>query len=496
MIPDLAAPHDPIAEGDQLEQFRKIRNRLRLVNPFALLGYALLRAHSQWNSAFTDRDLPWHVLLMMKWAFRYGDPNPVMTLGIPEAYRLTYNDIHDLSGSISVEPLPIFLKAMGHQQLGIQGVPNYHRLARTVDVVSRSQELTRWIEAEAGMEIDVLAEITFLALALLPRTPFCGLGHFAPVLDRLRIEHVARVLALLSVSSGQLYSAALEDRPRPLAEEIFSANFMQERPLLRVPDGSCASFFMGLSARALEYFPVDLVARRDRGRAGRLLGGAFERYVGELVGRLEGVLSEREIQRTAGRRKIVDFSVIDGDAVLLIECKAGHLSERAGPTFSPSILRNSLRDILEKAVIQAVSTALALGAENRDVFLLVVTFREWHLGPVAFLLEGEWRRRLEEKCRQEGLDPSVLPSCRIFFESVETLEALTSKSASASDLISVFRRASEDYGKVSSAKHSLRMYAEDAEAHPLVMEAVGRYTDAVTEHLRRKDARQRESRAS
>lgn len=491
--------YDPYAEGELRKEFCTIRNRLRRVNPYQLLDYILERMGHQWKLPYVPhngRDLPWLVFQIIKWSMRYGDPSAKPLRTISRIYTHTYNDVHSLWGRPEVvEKAPtlwMFLKNLSFQEFWLQDEPRHLRLARVGEIVSLNPNLVSWLETLCGIPLQTILEVTFTALAATPKEQTLRQECFRTLSCRWPPESAGRLLSKLSLTPEELRRKFTEYKPLPLIEELYERTPLREHPFLKLPTRSLAlatpsptfvSYYPTLTARALEQLPIILAFRSDPYRASQLFSKCFERYVGQLLTNHGDVESESTLKRRNPTKKIVDYILRSETANILFECKSGRPPHRAGITQSITLLRNYLKNIVEQAILQGLSSANARKHNNKDSFLLIVTFQDLDLGPADLLISDEWRSRIEERAKKENLDTSLLPLTHVSVVSIEALEFLLSKYPDASSLASLLRQSATDRLSPGSAKFSLSMYAEDSRPHPVSLAAADKFFGPLLEFI-------------
>jgi hypothetical protein len=146
-------------------------------------------------------------------------------------------------------------------------------------------------------------------------------------------------------------------------------------------------------------------------------------------------LNETSLKAKYNLGKVSDFLVLDN---ILVEVKAIELHPRSGVIRSKEILVNDLSKSIIKAYCQLIETATKINSEAQH-FGIVVTYKEMYLGFGNDAWQEFLCEPIEEYCKTNSLDVSVLPPQNLFFINIEDwdfiMQAIKTKGVSLKEIL-------------------------------------------------------------
>lgn len=420
---DIAA-QDGLLAAKAYASFKIVRNRLRKYFPedIVLACVAELNNKSRDRLERLRQFPPWMLLLLAKWALLHGDYlSPNRRHLATNEFNSLINLMHDFGGAAR---LPsdyahwwLFLRNVAFQQFWLQIPPNGGTLARQNDIFCRlpeNHEFQTSFKAKTGLSICAFVDLSFLLLTrvLTSNEPFVEKTWFAPIAGLYPPEVVDRFLALISADFSSLSRMVgqLENQSRSMLYEYYERTPLLRSPLLRI-----AQRYYPIAPevlfRCLETFVYDSLRDIDPEKFMQRFGAVFERYVRKTLEYMHpDVITEKRLEEVLpGTGKVVDFSLLEKDTILLVDAKGVEMHYLGMIGHRPEIVRDKTKASVIKGIQQGFETAIRLRQlgelngvriDEAKLFLMIVTFKDLYLG--------------------NGLD---------FYESVakETLDALASK---------------------------------------------------------------------
>ncbi len=217
-------------------------------------------------------------------------------------------------------------------------------------------------------------------------------------------KDVQNLFDWLSIDYEGLRKARRE--PKVGAEEgyePYNFNPLVKHPIVRTPDGYYViPVIHYLFRRVTVGLFYDLVRSADQGRAGDILGHAFESYVRRLIEDLPRHGRLLPEQTYGGGRTTCEWILDEPEGVVIIECKRISLRQRAKTTGNKNDVKSDLAreggvaDGIAKMAetAQAIRQGLLKGVSpDRRILPLLITFDQFFLAnslPTRKMLKEVW----------------------------------------------------------------------------------------------------------
>lgn len=463
---------------DLLERFDR---QLAKYTPDSIAGlclHNLRRTEADWAGAARAGLVAHELLYLLRSVSGVPSTAGQRDIGWGEFARLV-NTLKRMSNALSLQSdqgLLESLRLIGRQQFWLQRRLELRDLGRVWSLFSASEArpldaafaaangyslldhiqftvfVWSWMQSR-GEELDFLAGTIFGAT----RVPTAEQGAF---------------LSYVASGRGQFASFAVT-RPGAIRSrllQLWEPSPFIERPILRNTGPSGYHYIpvsVGVVAEHLRRSPF--AAARSLGMSDRIVGGVFERYIGEVLktGALGDVQGDGHAK--AGDKN-ADFVVSLGQgAELVVECKASELRGFGALNQSPEALAKALRTSVVKGLVQIMTRARDTGA-GVETFGLLVTPWQMDLGVVQEIWEHGIGRRVRSKLGVETDAGLPMPIQRIWIVSASELERLVEWSLATEDTIHGFlRTASDGDTRLSSRKRMFGMWIPNNGAKMLPM---------------------------
>ncbi|MBI1784305.1 hypothetical protein HYR69_04100 [Candidatus Sumerlaeota bacterium] len=428
-----------------------LRSQARRLAPLELIPTILRRLAIWENQGESAQSFPPHAALRLIEAnCAYFRPNysckPVDAKRLDSLLRfiVDYPDPY-LKFLLAQKDMELLSIALAWQQFYFQKRPNIHAIGRALRLFDSRRSLrstSEHIRLEHGFTLD---EFIFLCFAiyslwqkrvedgLIPRFVYNDIYNSdVPSVPKHALEPILKCLSNSIEDTGRAYTVLRNNSSDlPPFLRIFALSSFLEKPLLILPDRR--SYLISMRNLLLQAtWRIPYVLAEGVGSFGDEFGGAFEKYVGDVLTELAGkqsVLDEAAIKKNSSSRSC-DYIVELDDAMLLLECKATMYAGRIAT--EKAIQDSNLISKISDAIIQLHSTGsdlprirlpLSKTALEKKVLPFVVVFDDIE----AMNSEWMWNSILMPRLRKKGLDEETCFRpfhCKPQIISVESLESI------------------------------------------------------------------------
>lgn len=402
---------------------------------------------------------PWHILLLVKWAFR--DPHVALRAGKSVSARefdTLRQRLQDLVGSEYKrhKPQNIFLMLRAHfQQIDFQKPEGWGflRWPALIAKQPRSHPSRRQFLSEVGMPPEHFMDLAFgLLAAAINRDASLAPNWFKPVSQSYGTS-VHAMWRLVSRDFTSLRDEMRRDRANrlPLRQELYEFPYLKRFPYIKFRDGRFHCWHPKVLARGLEDIVHNKLSELQNEYT-EPFSRLFEKYVMELARAMDSgaVLDDQYRALTQGSTPNVEAVIPCGDCNVFVEAKMSLFGDDVLLTDNVTQAYQKTKRI-RAGIKQAWNVGKALRATNSFLpacsaaiqdFLLVVTSRELFIG------DGEMLRRLYKEGDFDYPDEESrinLPLCNVFVVSIENFERLSNAvAAGAVSLPALMKEAVEN----------------------------------------------------
>jgi hypothetical protein len=383
--------------------------------------------------------LPWHILLLVKWALR--DERVSVRIGrriTPQEFDGLRREVQELVGKdfLAKKP-PVYLMMRSHfPQFEFQR-PEGLGFLRWPALIARqgaNHPSRRQFVQVLGLPPEHFIDLTFsLMAAVTGERTHVPHNYFQPVHSTYG-ESIDAFWRLIAYDLPALRRALQEDAkatPIPLRQELYEFPHLKQYPFFKARNGDFCPWHRMVTARGLEEI-VHIRLSRLGSQYTEPFSRLFEQYVTELAQEMSSdCVTETAYATLAGSSAPKVEAILPfGDCLVLVEAKMALfgddvlLTDNELQAFQKT---KRVRDGIKQAwkvgkAIRGPQTALPHYSNANQDFLLVVTSRELGLG------SGEQQRRLYPRGSLEYPDNDArqnLPLENVFSMSIQEFERLS-----------------------------------------------------------------------
>lgn len=389
--------------------FKKVRNKLRKY-PAADVVREATRILNSPSISERPNWYPRHrLLLLVKWAFIYGEeyPRRMRTFGIDELHGLL-NLLSDFEGCCRMpsdfSSLEVWMKAMSHWQFPLQRGPNqlsWLRPRLLFGCLNSSDYIRREFERLTSVDLDTFLDLLALTMGYFvvnQGKPVPLRAHYFSTLKTIAAEIVEAFLGNISLRPREVkpyLERCCHVPPKSWDHELRQESPFKKRPLLHMGD-AYHPYCPHLLSLAMEHWPYDLLRKNAPERFMGTFGPIFEEYIALGLGGLPlTVHRECDLRnQLLGEGKTTDFFVRDGQTNILVDAKAVVMHQLGRVTHDADVVSGKLKSSILSGVVQGNETAqrlLSLEPEHPirigrgNWYLLIATYDEMFIGNGADL---------------------------------------------------------------------------------------------------------------
>ena len=329
------------------------------------------------------------------------------------------------------------MRRMSYQQFPYQlGMKSCDISRQHVIYDSNSSGLKLADEFFARTELTI-REFTHLSLALITHAQLEKENHFTESYFKILVKgsedkaKVRRFLELLTLDAGEIRE---RDKLKLHESSYYAPSPLFKHPLIKTkPAIAHQQTYHYLHKNhvfeAVKCFIFDYLRKPDANKFMGHFGKCFSDYIEKLIEHSRSkYFDENKLLRLVPKgTRIVDFAILEKEALILIEAKGIEASPAVQSTASPEILGSRLRDSILKALKQGIESANNLSHiesfERQKNYIIVTTYKEMYLSTGSIIRSCIGSTAGGEI--QALLHPSRLDWDDIFVMSVDSFERLS-----------------------------------------------------------------------
>lgn len=369
------------------------------------------------------------------------------------------------------DSLTVFMRRMAFQQFPYQREFIQSNFVRQILLMGEAEDnsfYSKAILSHIGMTMDAYVKLLFILIA-------CELGKNTPVVNlpwdesKLSGDEIERFLESISVDHEDLTTILRREYKGVSSNEYFEQTPFFQYPLVRL-GGRLVCVHPSVLYRSIESNLYDTLKAINPIKFMDKFGKDFERYVEKCL-RYAGctMITEKDLKSLVGSgSKLVDFIVVEDEARIFIDAKAVEMSYQGKVTHLKEVVRDRSKVSIIKAIKQANEVMQCLDRQgdhtllrsSDENYLLVVTYKEFHIGNGRTFYETIARDKLDEIAGEH--DGNMIPWENIYFITIEDLEYL-SEGINCGDisLLEALRRAKADDEDVATQKFDFIMHLNE-----------------------------------
>lgn len=335
-----------------------------------------------------DKSYPfWQILVLMKWAFLYGNNKSEANATLDDIQRLIVliNKFHDDKNPIDFKQgITRAFKIIAFQQFWFQNAANVYSIYRAYvlfNCIDTGVDINKYFRSRTGLTIhEFYLGLFFLLLyfrrhLVNPTLAFDGILYSEDIplaSDFIASPSFSKLIKLLTFSSENIESL---QRIRNESYQLYETMLWNVYPFIQVEENYLL-IHPSILDNMVSFYVYDQL-KKKAGPVQTDMGRRMELYVKLGLGELKlSYVDEKELDRRYNPKMVCDY-LVNGN--ILIECKAIDLSPTAGIVRTKPILQNEFDKTAIKAYKQILSVAQK-AKSSLPMFGVVITYKERSLG--------------------------------------------------------------------------------------------------------------------
>lgn len=431
-------------------EFKRLRNQLAKCDVESLVRAASVKLHVIDNHRLQEWEdwYPWRLLLLIKWAFEFGEQDyPPKQVDENFLIKLM-NIVGELESIINPflkegtkQGAYKFLRTLSFQQFWLQGNSSRYDIARPYILFCKlpvDHPIQENFKRQMHISMSDFLDFSFLLWLCLKSEPNQIVFQPQRLFEKINYSE-SEFNAFWNAITLHKSNVKKHLCNRKKAIKNLSLQLTEETPFVRYPVLSLKDGYLIYSRRVFERtintLFYDVMKEDDNGELSGSFGLEFEKYI--AVGMkcvFDDYLSEADMRKCFPGGKVTDFLLALEDSIVMIEVKAAEMQPMVKVLPRKKELTGGLEDSVVKATIQGFTLANALKNERPDIpitpntkfYLLIVTYRDMHLGPGENVWDEFLRDAVAPELQKEGIDQALIAPERIATLSVEEFDLLIS----------------------------------------------------------------------
>ncbi|WP_136515943.1 GapS1 family protein [Geomonas edaphica] len=486
------------------DEYKVLRNRVRKYDTLSIVLLCINKLHEISKKAVHENGgyYPWHLLYLIKIAFLEGGKNGNKRATMGDVNN-ALNDINHLGRDSRFlegdeRSLRKFLRTVAFQQFWFQRQISSFDLARQLVIFEgdAAAELNDQFLTTTGLEIN-----TFLQMLIAAWSGFIDnsdrrhitRGWFAPLgFNEGVIDSFFNLVSLPVECTFDFFERHYETTDDKLLQ-LTEQTPLKQYPFLQINENyHCYSPYV--LQEKIKHAIYDILKGAYPRRFPQAFGVLFESYIIRLMDENDiAYIPEARLKEIFPNKKVCDAVIELDDAVVLIEIKGVEMHPYARINPTNAVLNRELESSIVKSFKQIYEVGNLLTTtdqgrallNNREIFALVVTYKEMYLSDGLDVWEEFISEPLLQYLTPRDMNIDCIPLRNIIFASASAFEQLMKIVVANGNIISqVLRRAVEDNAIPETKKYLLEMHLGSYPQQPLrFLEEI---FDNVTEELEAK----------
>lgn len=437
-------------------QLKQIIDKLRLYAPQSVLVEATHYLHKPLEIE-EARKHPWLVMLLIKWAY-IGNSRARKSIRHRDFRDLMNRAIRLQNATRNVSDFKSYLgwfRRLAYQQFPYQQHMSHQEIARQEWLFGDEDGSEYYSKKLYELKGFSVSHFSMFAVALLThysseQSMSLHSRYFYPLLKGVPMSSQKALLEALSIDASSLSDFfEREEGGKRWETEYFEQTSMFNTPLLsygqsNLGENNYVCLHRAHLFQCLKYYVYDVLRKEDANEFMGKFGNRFSAYIDRVLDYSEvDYFTEREIEKmySGTGSKVVDYCVSEPDALIFIEVKGVEASSVVQTTPSSSVLGRRLKDSILKSIKQGCETLTVMEdrglVQSREVFLMVVTFKQLYLSTGEILRECVE----EDDLKKYSLGESGVPEIsyeNMFFVDVNEFDRLMTAVENKSTSIGAF----------------------------------------------------------
>lgn len=335
-----------------------------------------------------DKSYPfWQILVLMKWAFIYGNNTSEANATLDDIQRLIIliNKFHDNKNPIDFKQgIKRSFKIMAFQQFWFQNAANVYSIYRSYVLFNRIDtgvDINKHFKSRTHLTLhEFYVGLFFLLLyfrrhLVNPTLEFDGTLYSEDIPLASDITAMPNFIKLINLLTFRNENIESLQRIRNESYQLYETMLWNVYPFIQV-DENYLLIHPSILDNMVSFYVYDQL-RKKSGPVQTDMGRRMELYVKLGLDELKlPYVDEKELDRRYKPKMVCDYLVNEN---ILIECKAIDLSPTAGIVRTKPILQNEFDKTAIKAHKQILSVAQK-AKSSLPMFGVVITYKERSLG--------------------------------------------------------------------------------------------------------------------
>lgn len=431
-------------EHKYYRKYKYIRNKFRKYDAVRLIDSCFQYLHKPTNDSMEEfQKHPWLVLLLVKWILIDVDIDHKGQKSLTQKDLIELLQLmRDIGDAVRMpnqyEHYRLFFRAIAYQQFIYQTSFNQNTFSRQTLLFSDlppNHEFQTVFKEKTGLSIITFLELSLFTLARFLLEDYKTLNpHWYSSAPRYSSNEVQLFLSNISTNLIDFQTILRqEDDGQRLSSEYYEQTPFISYPLLT--NGlNYLCVYSKVLFRCLEHYVYDTLKNWDANKFMNKFGGIFESYVERsLMYSGQNYVNEKQIKQFYGAEgNQIDFVVSEQSGNIFIDAKGVEMTYLGKVTHASKIVKDKSRNSILKAIEQSLSVLNKIGTKDaakeilnakENNYLLVVTFKELHLGNGNTFYEAVAKESIDQIFKAYSKN-SKIPLENMYFITVDEFDAL------------------------------------------------------------------------
>jgi len=378
----------------------------------------------------------WSYLTLLKWTFEFS--NNLSSKKIPNnqdckllataIFNIMSN--HDFS-DLDVHGFKLF-KVLAYQQFRFQR-NDFEKAITKAHIVFAKNELRHKYSIDesfkklTGLTLEEFYQSIFILKNYIETTKNYNFddsikGLFNYYLSKGKTNLFFNLISLNIRETNEFISQA-NIRIKNYNAQVFDNELFFNYPLIRFGSKKYRFLNMSILCNTAELWTYSYLKKNDQ-RFNQEFGSRVEKYVVECLKETNlNYITETELKNRFPGSKVVDVLI---EEQVLVECKGIEIKPNVSIYPSSVKITNELKSSIIKAITQQITTISNNLSNGKELFGLVITYRDLMLGNLSEIWDDFLREELKKICEQNNLKDDLIPETNFHILSLADWEDLCS----------------------------------------------------------------------
>lgn len=469
------------------DDYKVLRNKVRKFQTLSIVLPCIEKLHEISKKAVHENGgyTPWNLLYLIKIAFLEGgrNGNKVAMIGDINTALNHIIELGNESRFLNGEKGGIrkFMRTLAFQQFWFQRGIRSSDMARQLIIFdgSAAADLNEMFLAITGLQIRTILQMLIAAWSGF----IDGSGRtqiskewFRPLgCSEETLESFFRLVSLSAEETREFFERHYENTEDKLLQ-LTEQTPLKQYPFLNIEDKYfCYSPYV--LQEKIKHAIYDILKETHRDKFTQAFGVLFENYIYRLMDENKiYYISETQLKYIFKNKRVCDAVLELDDALVFIEIKGVEMHPYAKINPTNAFLTQQLKTNIVKSFEQIYEVANLLNTteegrdilKGREIFAIVVTYKEMYLSDGQDLWDEFLAEPLQEYVASKNLDLTHIPLKNILFASVRSFEELVKVVIANGNIISqVLKKAVEENSDPKTKKYLFEMHLDSYKQSPI-----------------------------